>query len=181
MYKDIISNNSTKDNQFLNKELNHHEKIPESLLEYSVDELDYFEAKHYRLEQEVETAIVFTKELLKTSGKIECSKGGKPTLADECSIYLENQYKEAFKGKNNIHDVPQAKVELRTTWDQKFLDFIRTKIWEYLKTNDLISEPWVPADSYNKTSNAIFGSVQADLYKFAAKVLDQISSHILGF
>ena len=181
MSTDSISNNPTKDHHCLNEELNNHESISESLLEYSVDELDYFEDKHYIWEQEVEAAVVFTKELLKTSGKIECSKGGKPTLADECFIYLENQYKEAFKGKNNIHDVPQAKADLRSTWDQKFLDFIRIKTWEYLKTNDLISEPWVPADSYNKTSNTIFGSVQADLYKFAAKVLDQISSHILGF
>ncbi|MGD0466691.1 MAG: hypothetical protein ABSA84_08350, partial [Gammaproteobacteria bacterium] len=110
---------------------------------------------------------MFTKELLKISGQAGWNKDGKPTLADECSLYLETQYKEAFKGKNNIHDVPQAKADLRTTWDQKFLDFIRIKIWEYLKTNDLISEPWVPADSYNKTSNTIFGSVQADLYKFA--------------
>ncbi len=161
-----------------------HESISESLLallEYSVDELDYFEDKHYRWEQEVETAVVFAKELLKINGQVGWNKDGKPTLADECSMFLENQYKEAFKGKNNIHDIPQAQADLRTTWDQKFLDFIRTKIWEYLKTNDLITEPWAPADSYNKTSNAIFGNVLADPYRFAAKVLDQMSSHILGF
>ena len=174
MSTDIISNNPIKNHQCLNNS--------ESLLEASVDELDYLEAKHYCWEQEVEVAIACAKELLKMDSQPGLNNDGTPTyLARECSLYLENQYKEACKGKIGISYVPQIKEDLRATSEQNFLNFVRTKIWDHLKTNNLISEPWAQIDSYNNTSNAIFGSIQADLYRFAAEVFDCTPDYVVGY
>jgi hypothetical protein len=175
----IISNNPTKSNQFIGDQISDQELVDDESLE---DELNYFEDQHYRFEQEVEAAIVFAKKLFKISDQTESNQDGKPTLDldYECLIYLEEQFKKHFKGCN-IHNAKQLTVDFRLSWDQKFLDFLRNKIWECLKANNLIDKPWVPADPFNDTFNAIFGNIQSDLYRFAASVIDKASSYLSEF
>jgi hypothetical protein len=183
MSKEIISDNPTKSNQCLSNGINHREFTGEASPGYYLDddELDYSEAKHYKLEQEVATAVTFAKKLLGTNGVLGLNKDGNPNLAYECYLHLQKQYEKHFEGRCNFHNAKQLTMDFRLNWDQKFLDFIRTKIWGCLKTNNLISEPWATADSYNKTYNIIFGSIQADIYRFAANVIDKISCYALGF
>jgi hypothetical protein len=169
MSKDTISANSTN-HQFSNNEL--------SAPEDSCDGSDPFEYKFFMWQQEVNAAITFTKKLLEINYQTSENNNVVSSFTYDCCQYLEEQYNQVFGNKINIDNI--NKENFRLNWDQNFLNFIQAKIWESLKSNNLISDPW-PADSYNKTANAIFENIKVDIYRFAANVIELTPVYFLGF
>jgi hypothetical protein len=169
MSNDTISDNSNN-YQFSDHELGY----PED----SCDGLDPYEAKFFMWQQEVDAAIIFAKKLLKMNHQTSENNEVVSSFTYDSYLYLEEQYNQVFANKINIDNL--EKENFRSKWDQKFLNFIQTKIWESLRSNHLISDPW-PPDSYNKTANAIFEKIKVDIYRFAANVIEITPIHFLGF
>lgn len=180
MSKNIISNNLTTEQLYLNSELNYifyPDLSPEE--------------RFFQWEQEVEAAINCAQEFLKVSSQ-DISEAISavhdqdlvkevitPNLAHECAAYLNKQYETTEK--RYLYNDPEALATLRINWDQNLLDFIRRTIWNHLKKHVALNDAAFPLDSYNKTSNAIFFVITPYIYLFASKIIQNIPSYLVGY